>query len=338
MNRFSAAPQFRPDRLTLAEPGAEGGSGGGGPAEPQGRIPQLSQAVARQEMENRLESPDPNSGGEGTKPKDEGKPGEEAPPAGVKPDSETATDGKPKAEGETSGEEPTDPEKRVDHAKAKMHAATTKAAQLERENETLRKELSDAKTKVDLANKYVDWDKLTTYDKEQMEVELGRPLTRKDLQELKGMATGTPPAEEPAKEAGKTADGEPSQADVDKFVEKFLTDNPHVLPYVDTGEAQGVVAKISAAVEKEHADKTPLERLTELGKRVGDFFRKRDAEKEKEFADRLTTKRTALEQGGSPRASGGAPPTAGGDDAADDPATYIAERQAQRARTLNVGR
>lgn len=339
MNGFSYhPPQFRPHRLTLAEPGAEGGTGGGGPAPIQGTVPQLSQAVARAEMENRLASPDPNSDGAGAHPEGEGTSAEGAPPAGVKPDSEDPTKGKPPAEGEEGGEEPTDPEKRVSHAKAKMHAATTEAARLKKENEDLREELTDAKAKVSLANKYVDWDKLSAYDKEQMETELGRPLTRKDLEELKSMAAGKGAGTEPPKDQGQPG-GELSPAEVDTFVEKFLKDNPHVLPYVDTGEAQGVVAKVSAAVEKELADKTPLERLQELGKRVGEFFRNKDAQREREAAERLTTRRTALDQAGGPRASAGSPASAGGgDDNSDDPSTYVAEREARRFRALNVGR
>lgn len=334
MNRMLGTPQFRPDRLSLAEPGAEGGSGGGGPLQPQGgpTLPPLSQTVARQEMEKGLASSDPDSGEQGANPEGGKEPGKETPPVEVKPDSENPEKANTAPEGEEEGEKSADPETRINQAKARMHAATTKAAKLE-------KELTDLKAKVDLANKYVDWDKLSAYDKEQVEAELGRPLTKKDLEELKTITATTSPTEEP-ESSESPADGEVEKSEVDTFVEKFLLDNPHVLPYIETGEADGVVAKLSTKIDTdpEWAKKTPAQRLTELGKRVGDFFRNRDAEKEKAFAEKQTTRRTSLEHGGLPRAAGGAPPPAEGAQETDNPSEYIAERQARQARMFSVTR
>lgn len=330
------SPQFRPDRITLSDEGAEGGTGGGGPSSP-GTLGPIGSVVARQEMEKGLSPPDADSGKPGTKPEGEGKPEGGSPPVETKPDSEGKPEGKPETEGEEK--EPTDPEARVVHAKARMHAATTKAAQLEKDNETLRKDNADATAKVALANKYVDWDKLSAYDKEQVEVELGRPLTRKDLEELKSMAVvGELPAK-PVPEEGMGGKLTKAQQEmVDGYVEKFLIANPHVLPYAQSREADGVVKKFSAEVEKELAGKSELEMLEETGKRVAEFFRKRDAEKLKEHSDKLTTRRTSLEQGGLPRAAGGSPPGSAGEEERDDPSEYVSERQARQARMLSPGR
>jgi len=298
--------------LTLAEPGSEGGSGGGGaPEAPVVGLPPLPSAASREKIYDASDAA----------PATDAPPAEtdkkETPPA---KDSEKTDAGKGKEKADAEGTK-ADPEKRIKDTQAAFHKTREDLA-------VERKEKAELKAKLDLVAKHVDLDKLTEYDKTQAEAELDQPLTKRDLK-----------AKEDA-EAKARAEAERTRIDAaekeatDKFVEKFVTDNPHVKPHLDSGAAKGVWEVAATRIWNENPEISKQELLEKAAIEVADHFRKLDANTRKEVAKELTTRRESLDQGRTP-ASGGAP--SGGseeDDATDSPQAEFARRNAIRNRAF----
>ena len=300
--------------LTLAEPGSEGGSGGGGEPLATG-IPPLPSASARERIYDHADAA-PNSESSGEKAPTAPAADPATPPAS--PDSAKAGDA-PAAPAKGAEGTP-DPvaEKRVKDAQA----ALTKANQALAEE---RKKVAEAQGKVTLYEKYVDPVKIVEHDKTEVEKELDQPLTKRDLASLK---PASPTAEQPP-DTPSTLDA-PTR---EKFLSDYYATNAHVLPYAQSGEAYGVFLKEAERLGPEISGLSELDQLSKIGDAVATHFRARDAAKEKEIADRLNKKRTDISAGGLPP-SGGAPGTGEAEDPGDDPSAEFAHRNAVRNRVL----
>jgi len=299
--------------FTLAEPGSEGGSGGGGDL-PVSGIPPLPSVSARERIYDNADAA-PNSGTEGT----EAPPAPPAEPATppASPDSAKAGDAAAAPAKGKEGTPETVAEKRIRDAQAALHESTQKLAKLAKE-----KEASDAK--LAKVGKYVDLDKLEEHDKTEVEKELDQPVTKRDLVALKAPASPVPPAE-----SSSTLDAPTKE----KFLSDYYERNPHILPYAKDGQAYGVFLKEAERLGPEIAGLSELEQLTRIGDAVANHFRSADAEKERQIADRLNKKRSDISAGGLPPA-GGAPGTGEAEDAGDDPSVEISRRNAVRNRAF----
>jgi len=304
---FDGKPRFH-----LAEPGAEGGSGGGGdhtPA-PASGLPPLPSASSRERI---YDASDAASASE--KPSAEGEPApKETPPA---KDSASSKDGKEPAKEGAEGKVTPDPEKRIKDTQAAFHKTREELA-------AERKEKADLKAKLELAAKYVDFDKLAEHDKTQSETDLDQPLTKRDLKAKEDA--------EAKEKADRAATSE--KESMDRFVEKFVTDNPHVKPYIDNGEAKGVYELAATRIWNDNPEISKTELMEKAAKEVADHFRKSDEAKRKEVARELTTRRESLDQGRTPPSGG--QPGGGGDegDETDSPSAEIARRHAIRSRAF----
>ena len=298
--------------LTLAEPGSEGGSGGGG-TPPESGLPPLPSTSARERIYEHADAA-PNSGTDGAETPPAAPDATPKPPAS--PDSAKAKDSAPAP---AKGEGTPDPvaEKRVKDAQA----ALTKA------NQTLadeRKARAAAEAKVAKVSKYVDMEKLDVHDKEESDKELDQPVTKRDLEALK--AAPPPPADAPS---GSTLDPDTRQ----KFLDDYYTKNAHVKSYADSGEAYGVFLKAAERLGPEIAGLSELDQLSKIGEAVSEHFRTKDAERERQIAERLNIKRSNISAGGGLDSSG-APGTGEAEDIGDDPGAEIAHRNAMRSRAL----
>jgi hypothetical protein len=300
---------FKNHLLTLAEPGSDGGAGGGGEP-PDSGVPPLPSVSARERIYDHADA-SPNSGIEGA----------EAPPAPAAdpakppgtPDSAKAGEAIPDPD---KGKATPDPvaEKRVKDAQAALHIQT-------QENARLKKEKAESDAKLAKVGKYVDFDKLEDHDRTESEKELDQPVTKRDLEALK------PPAPAPESTDPLTAEERLS------FLSDFYEKNPHVKPFAENKMAYGVFLAEAERLAPETAGKSPLEQLQIVGASVSAFFRNFDATKEKEIAERLNTKRANISAGSLP-GSGGAPGTGEAEDEGDDPGAEIAHRNAIRNRAL----
>lgn len=296
-------------RFHQAEPGAEGGSGGGGskPA-PESGLPPLPSASSREKIYDLADAaPAPDS------PTDAGEPAKkEAPPAG-KPDSAAPEGGKEAAKKGEEGK-PVDPEKRMKDTQAAYHKSREELASEKAKNEELSK-------KVALYEKYVDPEKLAEHDKAQEEAELDKPLTKRELRDKE--------------EAEKKAKSQAEEAErIQKFTDQFVKDNPHVAPYLESGEAKGVYEKAAMKIWDENPSISQVDLMEAAGKVVAEHFRKTDEAKRAQVAQELTTRRESLSQGRTPPSGG--QPGSGSDDAdpGDDPGAEIARRHAIRSRVF----
>jgi hypothetical protein len=257
----------------------------------------------------------PNSGTEGV----EAPPAPAADPAKppASPDSAKAGDVTPDPD---KGKGTPDPvaEKRVRDAQAALHTST-------QENARLKREKAEAEAKLAKVGKYVDLDKLEEHDKTEVEADLDKPVTKRDLEALK---TAPPPAEQPS-DSPSTLDA-PTR---EKFLEDYYKNNSHVLPYAHSGEAYGVFLKEAERLGPEIAGLSELDQLAKIGDAVATHFRTKDAEREKAIAARINTKRENIGAGTLP-GTGGAPGTGEVEDPGDDPSAEVAHRNAQRNRVL----
>lgn len=301
-------------RLTLADADAGGGSGGGGgmtPPEVETGTPPLPGFGARASIYAKVD-PKPDS-----TDTPEGDTTDQTPPAQDQKKSDAPVqDSAPKPEGEGTEGTPQDQEgkkgktdKRVADAQRMAH---TKAEEARREREAREK----AEAKLKLAEKYVDFEKLESFDKEQSAKDLDKPLTRRDLEEMK-----KPP------QPDSKADQEAEERAREKYLNDYYGKNPHVKPYVESGEAYGVFLKTAERLGPEAS-------LDEIGEEVAEHFRKVDAERERKIQERLTKSRKHITQGDAPR-SGGTP--RGEDDEGpfvDDPKDEVSRRAAIRNRAF----
>lgn len=304
--------------LTLAEPGSDGGAGGGGESPVTG-VPPLPSVSARERIYDHADA-DPNSGSEGTEAPpapaaDSAKPPASLPSAG--PDSAKAGDAIPDPD---KGKRTPDPvsEKRVKDAQG----ALTQANQVLADERRAR---AAAEAKLAKVGKYVDLEKLDEHDRTEMEADLDKPVTKRDLEALK---TASPPAEQPS-DSPSTLDA-PTR---EKFLSDYYANNAHVLPYAQSGEAYGVFLKEAERLGPEIAGLSELDQLSKIGDAVATHFRTKDAEREKAIAARLNTKRENVGAGSLP-GTGGAPGTGEVEDPGDDPAAEVAHRNAVRNRVL----
>lgn len=315
--------KFRALLLSLAEPGTEGGSGGGGTSPtPETGPPPLPAGVAREKIYDHSDSPIPGTEAPPATPA--ATPGE-TPSATGKPnsaDAPAATEGAEK--GKPAAEDPA--EKRI----RDQQAAFTQSQQ----NLSTEKKRADAlEAKLKLAEKYVDFDKLTEHDKSEIEKAKDRPVTVRDLEALR------PAAAAPAEPAPLPSTGPLlSNEEVDVLMNAFFEKNPHVAARKAasaTGEGAiwGAFRALKETMNDELAPLSPKDRLIRLGDAVAQHFREEDAAKEREIAERLNTRRGAIAAGDTP-GSGGQPRTTPADDAGDDPATEIARRNELRTRVL----
>jgi hypothetical protein len=306
--------------LSLAEPGTEGdgGSGGGGEAHaPASAVGPLPASSAREKI---YEAADSQAAGadvpaEGDKATPDATPPKEP---SKEPQKDSAPDGKPKSPGKDT--KPDDPaEKRIKETQRAFHQKSEEAAKE-------RKAREEAEAKLKMVEKYVDFQKLEEYDKAEEEKRLDQPLTRRDLEEIAK-----------AKEE-KTADDSLSspisEEDSQKFLDDYYGKNKHVIPYVESGEAYGVFLKTAEKMGPELQGISPLEQLERIGKAVSDYFLQRDKEREKQIAERINTRRSAISLGES-LPSAGKPRGDDPDDVGDDPKTEVSRRQSIRAQIFN---
>jgi hypothetical protein len=257
----------------------------------------------------------PNSGSEGV----EAPPAPAADPAKppASPDSAKAGDATPDPD---KGKGTPDPvaEKRVKDAQAALHVQT-------QENARLKREKAESDAKLAKVGKYVDLEKLDEHDKTEVEADLDKPVTKRDLEALK---TASPPAEQPS-DSPSTLDA-PTR---EKFLSDYYAANAHVIPYAQSGEAYGVFLKEAERLGPEIAGLSELDQLSKIGDAVSTHFRTKDVEREKAIAARLNTKRENIGAGSLP-GTGGAPGTGETEDPGDDPAAEVAHRNAMRNRVL----
>jgi len=343
--------------LTLAEPGSEGGSGGGGTPTESGPPP-LPSASARERIYEHADA-SPNSGTDGTEAPPAAPEATPKPPAGLPsaglPSAGLPSAGLPSAglssaglssaglssaglpsaglpsagpdsakakdsdSAPAKGEGTLDPvaEKRVKDAQA----AFTKGQQ---DLAAERKARKEAEAKIAKVSKYVDMEKLDAHDAEELDKELDQPVTKRDLEALKA---ASPPTEDAP--SASTLDSETRQ----KFLDDYYTKNAHVKPYADSGEAYGVFLKAAERLGPEIAGLSELDQLAKIGEAVSSYFRTKDAEREKAIAERLNTKRSNISVGGG-LDSAGAPGTGEAEDVGDDPAAEVAHRKAAQSRAL----
>jgi hypothetical protein len=296
--------------FSLAEPGTEGGSGGGGgtPSAPESGLPPLSAASAREKIYDSADSRDAGA--------DAPAEGAQAKPDATPPAKDSApADGKPKDDGKGKADDAA--EKRIKDTQRMAHEKAEEAAKE-------KKRADEAEAKLKKVGKYVDFDKLEEHDKTEEEKRLDQPLTRRDLKELQ--ETQQPPAEPPTPSL--------SAEDSEKFLADYYDKNKHVVPYVESGEAYGVFLKTAEKMGPEIAGLSEVEQLTKIGEAVSEHFRQRDAGKEREIAERLNTKRTAISSGGVPPA-GMQPRGEEPEDPGDGAHAEFERRQANRARIFN---
>lgn len=297
-------------RLTLADVDAGGGSGGGGntTSETTTGAGPLPGQRARTDLYNRIE-PDsaPSDSGETNQTPD-------TEPAEGEPDSPPSeeTDSAP---AQTTEQEPGEPaqkgkqpkrDQRVSEAQRALHQTREEARLAREEAEKLKADLA-------LAQKYVDFDKLRDYDKEQSTKDLDKPLTKRDLQELQ---------KPQPRETDTTAKEE---AERQKYLEGYVKKHPHMDHYLSSKEAYGVFLKTAEELGPEAS-------LDEIGDAVADYFKKVDTERERKVAERITKQRRNITSGDVPRSVG--TPKAGDEPevVTDRPEDYVAERMARRAR------
>ena len=299
--------------LTLAEPGSEGGTGGGGPsAAPVSGLPPLPSASSRERI---YDASDAKAAPE-TPPAGAGE--TETPPAkdSEKPPADKGKGKEADAEGTKA-----DPEKRIKDTQAAYHKTREDLAAEKKARE-------ESDRKLALAAKYVDFDKLAEHDKTQTEAELDTPVTKRELK-----------VKEDA-EAKAKADADRLRIDAaekeatDAFVAKFVKDHPHVKVHLDSGAAKGVWEVEATRIWNESPDLSKAELMEKAALAVSDHFRKQDEANRKQIAKELTTRRESLDQGRTPL-SGGQP--GGGseeEDVTDNPQAEFARRNAVRSRTL----
>ena len=300
--------------LTLEQPGSEGGSGGGGGIEPPAQetgLPPLPSGRARSEIYDRADSTSGKGDTTQHPPMEPEKKVEGAPEGTAKPE-----DSAPAPEEKEKKGKALTPEQIADK---RVHDAQADATRRAQENAELKKSLDEKEARLKLAEKYVDFDKLSEFDKQQIEKEAGEPVSRKEFEERVKERSETKPTEPTAEEEERVR-----QQYMTGYVDKF----PHMKGPIDEGLVYGVFLKTA---EKMGPDAT----LDQIGDEVAGHFRKMEAEREKKVAEKLTVKKTALSQGEGLK-SGGAP-RSGEDEGpeVDDPAAEMAQRVARRNRTLN---
>lgn len=260
--------------LTLGDEGSDGGSGGGDPTPPS--QPDFGEAPPRNPRQAIYDKMDADSApAEGTPTKETPPPTQgAAPPAEPKPDSAPTPPTAEQIE-----------EKRIEDTQRAYH-------QSQEELKAEREKNAKLQAQIDLAAKYVDFDKLTEHDKREVLKRLEQPVTVKDLEDLKkDLTSKSSPPETPAPDGGLPVNPEDRKA----YLEKYLNENPHLIPYAKSGELGGVAVAIARA--------NPELSVEEVGKRASQYFKDRDDQIRRKTEEDLTARKEALGGAGAPRAA-----------------------------------